>query len=304
MKLTEQISRIKTIMGLNENDQYDYPQYPLASHTVDGREVLDNVPNTSSISASLDDYYILKGIREVNMDLFTKNPSDMFYSSSDFKRSEILAQKIKENNFISPLIVVHDKDGPYILEGGHRFVALLYLKAKSFPAMVVIDETDYTIKEMTVYRGISTNNNFKNKLNPNEGFLWVTTDKSVAADYADFNHDNKNFDIETLDIKQPSNPFIFPYKYNVEVKGSDISNNLRLIRDKKYKNKEINLDNYKVITNMIEDYLSAAGENIEPYHTKIDKPKASKILANLLSYMGYDSIQINTDRGINYGIIK
>jgi ParB-like chromosome segregation protein Spo0J len=32
-----------------------------------------------------------------------------------------------------------DKDGVYVLEGGHRLGALHILKAKSFPALVVID---------------------------------------------------------------------------------------------------------------------------------------------------------------------
>lgn len=43
-----------------------------------------------------------------------------------------------------PLIVAVDDKGPYILEGGHRFVALGLLQIPTFPALVVIDQDDFT----------------------------------------------------------------------------------------------------------------------------------------------------------------
>jgi hypothetical protein len=45
----------------------------------------------------------------------------------------------KSSERIDPLIVVEDKEGPYILEGGHRFDALRILKTQSFSASVVMD---------------------------------------------------------------------------------------------------------------------------------------------------------------------
>ena len=112
--------------------------YPLAGETVDGREVLEDIPNTSSISASLYKYEILKGVREVSMDLFDL-PNSLFKDQKEVNRCKNLSKEIEINNKISPLIVVVDKEGPYILEGAHRFDALYYLQAKSFPALVVID---------------------------------------------------------------------------------------------------------------------------------------------------------------------
>lgn len=113
-------------------------QYPLAGQVVDGLTVRRDVPNTSSISASLTLYEVLKGIREVPMTIFG-GPRSVFYAADDFKRSEILAQRIAESEEINPLIIVIDKEGPYILEGAHRYVALYYLKKTSFPALVVLD---------------------------------------------------------------------------------------------------------------------------------------------------------------------
>lgn len=62
-----------------------------------------------------------------------------FYSRSEQERTEYLAAQIQESREINPLIVVEDVKGPYILEGGHRFDALRLLRAKAFPALVVLD---------------------------------------------------------------------------------------------------------------------------------------------------------------------
>ena len=113
-------------------------KYPLITGNVDGRTVNNTVPNMNSISSSLNDYTILKGIREINLSEFDTTPPK-YYSTTEEIRTKKLAEQIKQSNQISPLIVVIDKDGPYILEGGHRFDALKELHAKSFPAIIVVD---------------------------------------------------------------------------------------------------------------------------------------------------------------------
>lgn len=112
-------------------------RYPIASSVVDGRDVQNRIPNTSSISASLSDYEVLPGIREIPMDDF--HLTGRSYSVSECKRIESLSQEIHASKVITPLIVVIDADGPYILEGIHRAEALFLLKAQSFPALVVLD---------------------------------------------------------------------------------------------------------------------------------------------------------------------
>ncbi len=122
--------------------------YPKAGSRVDGREVLDDVPNLDSISAGYNssaDYVVLPGIREVPLAVFGKDgenlkPTTMFYAADDIRRTEGLAGRIKESGQIKPLIVVIDQKGPYILEGGHRASALYTLGAKSFPAVVVVEK--------------------------------------------------------------------------------------------------------------------------------------------------------------------
>ena len=112
-------------------------KYPLANTIVDGRTVLNKIDNISSIGSSLEQYKILRGIREVPMSDFAV--SGKHYSVIGTNRIKQLANQIQDSNTISPLIVVIDNDGPYILEGSTRIEALYLLNAKSFPALIVID---------------------------------------------------------------------------------------------------------------------------------------------------------------------
>ena len=120
-----------------KKDKAKFKEYPLAGEVVDGRTVLDNIDNTSSIGASLYRYKVLNGIREVPMSDF--QVSGKHYSVEGTQRIQQLAVEIQQSKEISPLIVVVDKEGPYILEGSHRISALKLIGAKSFPALVVID---------------------------------------------------------------------------------------------------------------------------------------------------------------------
>ena len=113
-------------------------EYPTAGKSVSGLEVKEDTPNLSSIAASLDNYEILPGIREIPMDDFYITGKS--YSVSENEQIKELAKKIKNSKTISPLIVVIDKNGPYILEGSHKIDALYSLGIKTFPALVVIDK--------------------------------------------------------------------------------------------------------------------------------------------------------------------
>jgi len=133
-------------------------RYPVAKGTVDGRAVRENVPNLSSIGASLNKYKVLGGVREVPISEFPAAPEIN-------ARTKQLAEDIKNSGEINPLIVAVDHEGPYILEGGHRYDALKINGAKSFPAVVVTDLEEgtrakiptgagsQTEQEITVYHG-------------------------------------------------------------------------------------------------------------------------------------------------------
>lgn len=109
---------------------------------VDGRTVLDGVPNMSSIGASLDEYTVVEGIKEIPLSAFDNEYVSSIKAEKLDKRTRELADAIKKSKQITPLIVVADSKGFYVLEGGHRFDALIASKAKSLPAVVVIDESD------------------------------------------------------------------------------------------------------------------------------------------------------------------
>ena len=108
---------------------------------VDGRNVInaDDIPNMSSIEASMNNPIELSGIREIPMSDFAPGITGKHYSVQGTNRIAELGESIKQSNDITPLIVAIDDEGPYILEGSTRVDALYNLGAKSFPAKVVVD---------------------------------------------------------------------------------------------------------------------------------------------------------------------
>ena len=108
-------------------------EFPLASNVTSGLNVDNDVPNISSISASFNEYDVLPGIREVSMD-YINAPPDVNPQTKD------LVNQMNNSKVIKPLIVAVDSEGPYILEGAHRYDALKILGISSFPALVVIDK--------------------------------------------------------------------------------------------------------------------------------------------------------------------
>lgn len=117
-------------------------RYAPNSGKADDLDVGEDIANTGSISAELgDDYTVLKSVRTVPLSDFNSAPKDLFYAADDHRMVRALAETIKHNNRIDPLIVVIDDQGPYILEGAHRLGALHLLGKKEFPALVVIDDS-------------------------------------------------------------------------------------------------------------------------------------------------------------------
>jgi hypothetical protein len=119
---------------------------------VSGLTVREEVPNMGSISATLDDYEVLSGIREVPRGAFDKEYLDSLSFEKLDKRTKDLANQINESKEINPMIVGVDSKGAYIIEGGHRFDALMAQDTKSIPAMVVIDKSDPPTED--VLRGL------------------------------------------------------------------------------------------------------------------------------------------------------
>lgn len=109
---------------------------------VDGYKVRPDIPNQSSIAASLDNYEVLPGIRSINMTEFDPQYVRSISPDKLDLRTRKLMDEISQSKELNPLIVAYDSKGPYIIEGGHRFDALAASKAKSVPAMVVIDMDD------------------------------------------------------------------------------------------------------------------------------------------------------------------
>ena len=114
-------------------------ELPLVGESVSGLTVRHDIPNQASIESSLEDYEILKGIREIPTSETGEITQPKFYSVEQEEVTRKLAEEIKASGEINPLILVITDTGDYILEGSHRLDALRLLGIKSFPAQVVID---------------------------------------------------------------------------------------------------------------------------------------------------------------------
>jgi hypothetical protein len=114
-------------------------KYPrITGNTWQGMKLLELGSSLNSISASIEDYEELPGFRDMPYSDFG-DPKTHFYAADDWRRADSLAERIKHNQKIEPLIVGIDSRSPYILEGQGRFVALSKLGYRSFPALVLID---------------------------------------------------------------------------------------------------------------------------------------------------------------------
>ena len=141
LKISQVINDTQAIGPVIETDLvafYDQ-KYPRAGGVVGGLQVIDDVPNTESIGSSFEEYEVLRGYRELSLSEFEYDPKTFYYAKNDFERSRGIAEQIKSSGKIKPLIIAVDQEGPWILEGAHRFLALHYLGVQSFPALVVVD---------------------------------------------------------------------------------------------------------------------------------------------------------------------
>ena len=181
-------------------------RYPIASGIVNGLEVLSDIPNLSSIRASLEKYTVLKGIRVARMDYFSVTGSS--YSVSENKRIKELEEKIRQNKVISPLIVVVDKEGEYVLEGSHRLDALYNLGIKEFPALVV--EEEYEIEannHISMYKIASLIKLYRGNNAYNKGGRYYSLSKEWARQFTQSGRDSEivmiHYNSDKIYVKNP-----------------------------------------------------------------------------------------------------
>ena len=140
-KLVKGLGKISKKLLANEAPKATAPAVPKtlsAGDVVNGMLVRKDIPNQSSIGASLYDYST-HGVQEVPMSAFETVGKPKYRTVQEEQYTKELARQIQENKELNPLIVVKDAQGHYILEGAHRFDALRELGIESFPALMVHD---------------------------------------------------------------------------------------------------------------------------------------------------------------------
>ena len=160
-------------------------------------------------------------------------------------------------------------------------------------------------EEITVFRG--KGNNVMNS--ENDSTLWVAEDKEVAKNYAGVKEDG-SFDVEETKISKPQNSIELPYKLATDVKASNIGDNLRLLLKNLKKEGKVSDENVTKILNLISEFENKAGENLELFTTKINKPESREAFSQVVQALGYDSIvqkesaTTNGKKTNTYGVFK
>jgi hypothetical protein len=117
----------------------------------------------------------------------------------------------------------------------------------------------------------------------NEGVTWVAEDKKVAENYSG------DGQVEEFEVIKPKNPFPNPTD-TIYVKGSDVGNKLRLVRDRLFKEGKLTKEQALEASKAIDEFVSAAGEESELYSTKTNKKGVSSKYVKALQALGFDGI--------------
>ena len=160
-------------------------------------------------------------------------------------------------------------------------------------------------EKISVFRG--RGNNVMNL--ENDETLWVAEDEEVAKNYAGVTEEG-TLDVESTEIDKPRNSIELPYKLATDVRASDIGNNLRSVLSNLIKEGKISKENISKATSLIRDFEEKAGDNLELFTAKINKPESREAFSKAAQALGFDSIlqkESAAEKGTptnTYGVFK
>jgi hypothetical protein len=160
-------------------------------------------------------------------------------------------------------------------------------------------------EKITVFRG--KGNNVMSS--DNESTLWVAEEEGVAKNYAGVNDEGK-LEVEKIEVEKPKNSIELPYKLATDVRASNIGDNLRAILKRLKDEKKISGNKIREAANLIKDFEEKAGNNLELFTTKINKPESREAFSKAAQALGFDSIlqkESESEGGTKtntYGIFK
>lgn len=140
-------------------------------------------------------------------------------------------------------------------------------------------------QKITVFRG--KGNNVMSS--DNESTLWVAEEEGVAKNYAGLNEEGK-LEVEKIEVEKPTNSIELPYKLATDVRASNIGDNLRAVLKGLKDAKKISGNKIREAANLIKDFEQKAGDNLELFTTKINKPESREAFSKVAQALGFDSI--------------
>ena len=186
---------------------------------VGGYDVGDKIKNYGSYASSgIDD--IESGIHRVPMSAFeVTHPNKLFYAKDDIDHVHKLAEKIKQNKYMDPLLVAMDEKGAYVVEGGHRLGAAHLLGMKEIPAMIGYEPDDYAKGGEVLYHGTPHTKTVIKRFQPKGGGdfgagIYMTTSPHSASEFSKGIHGDQHGAVYPL-IANIKNPLKIKDKYEM-----------------------------------------------------------------------------------------
>jgi hypothetical protein len=224
--------------------------------------------------------------------------SDFVAENPNFQFREWTTEKGKENKIIAEAYHKAKADGsnPKLVQAVETLLAPTVEGKIPQPKPEVVTEqvtqkevtapqTIIEEEKITVFRGKGSN-----VMNmDNDSTLWVAEDENVAKNYAGVNEEG-SLDVEKIDVNKPKKSIEMPYKLATEVRASNIGDNLRLILRNLQKEEKISNDNVTVINNLIKNFEIKAGNELELFTSKINKPESREAFSEVAQALGFDSI--------------
>ncbi len=117
-------------------------EFPIVKRLINGLLINQILPTHLSSVFNDKEYITLEGVRELPCSILGD-----FYSNLDsfdeIKKIKELSYRIKEEKTICPIVILQNGDEFSILDGKDRYSALVYLKHKTFPAIILRKEKEH-----------------------------------------------------------------------------------------------------------------------------------------------------------------
>ena len=264
----------------------------IVSLMIDRDELTDNLKELEVELNNTDD--ALKPVKAGDLELVKKQIAAVNTRIAEISQNpDYAVQKPSTTSEVSPVT----EGGQVVQEGGEGVGQ--GIEGTEAPQEAPIQKPTAEIspeEKVTVYRGEGRNMG----TGVNEGFNWVSSSKEYASDFSN------NGNIIETEIQKPKKTFKFSWSRTSQpIIGEQLINAIDKAITKAVKEKTItDINKVKEIINKKKELSKLVSNKVESFQEKVNDPKNSKIISEILSDLGYDAIEVNDGDITNYGLLK